>query len=165
MLPFPRTLGRVIGLLALTPALALAHGRLLRSTPSANSRTPSAPREVQLTFSEPVELAVARVQLLGANGRAVALAKPALADAGRTVRAAIPTTLAAGTYTVSWRVAGRDGHPVAGTFRFTVGGAAAAPAAAGGATGAADAHAGHGAMHTDSAHAGHGGAKRPPSSR
>lgn len=151
MVPFPRTVGRVVGLLALTPALALAHGKLLSSTPTAGSRMAAAPREVALTFSEPVELAVSRVQLLGANGRAIALAKPVLAEAGRTVRAGIPTTLAAGTYTVSWRVAGRDGHPVAGKFRFTVGGAAATT------TGAMPAgHAGmnmSGMKMSDSAHA------------
>lgn len=159
MVPFSRTLGRAVGLLALTPALALAHGRLLRSTPTADSRMPAAPREVALTFSEPVELAVSRVQLLGADGRAITLAKPALGDSGRTVRSGIPTTLAAGTYTVSWRVAGRDGHPVAGKFRFTVG-AGPAPAAA------ADPHgatAGHGATTADSAHgAQHSGTKAPP---
>lgn len=158
MVLLPRTLGRAVGLLVLTPALALAHGKLLRSTPTANGRVPAAPREVTLTFNEPVELAVSRVQLLGADGRAITLAKPVLAEAGRTVRAGIPTTLAAGTYTVSWRVAGRDGHPVAGKFRFTVG-AGAAPAAAS----SADAHAGHGAMTADSAHgAQHSGTKPPP---
>lgn len=149
MAPLPRTLGRVVGLLALTPALALAHGRLLSSTPVANGRVAAAPREVTLTFNEPVELAVSRVQLLGADGRAIPLAKPALGDAGRTLRASVPTTLAVGVYTVSWRVAGRDGHPVAGTFRFTVGGAAA-PAA----VGAATAGHGHAGMQmSDSAHA------------
>lgn len=163
MTPFPRTIGRALGLLALTPALALAHGRLLSSTPSANGRVAAAPREVTLTFSEPVELAVSRVQLLGANGRAITLAKPALGDAGRTVRAGIPSTLAVGTYTVSWRVAGRDGHPVAGKFNFTVGGAAA-PAVAGAMP------AGHAGMNmsdmkmSDSAHAHmqHSGTKPPP---
>lgn len=156
MAPFSRTIGRAVGLLALTPALALAHGKLLRSTPTADSHMPSAPREVQLTFSESMELAVSRVQLLGADGRAITLAKPALSDAGRTISAGIPTTLAAGTYTVNWRVAGRDGHPVAGKFRFTVGGAAASSAAA--------MPAGHAGMKmSDSAHAAmqHSGTKPP----
>lgn len=160
MLMLPRTLGRVVGLLALTPALALAHGRLLSSTPTAGGRVTTAPRELQLTFSEPVELAVSRVQLLGADGRAIALAKPSLAEAGRTVRAGIPTTLAAGTYTVSWRVAGRDGHPVAGKFNFTVGGAATPAASSAAAASSAPPHAGH--VMTDSAHGGQHAGTKPP---
>jgi methionine-rich copper-binding protein CopC len=141
------TLGRTLALLVLTPGLALAHGKLLRATPAAGSRTARAPRELTLTFSEKIEVAVARVRLLGANAKPIALGAPAAADGGRTIRASIPATLGAGTYTVAWRVSGRDGHPVGGTFQFTVGGAAngasqaEAPAAGGGHEGHA-AHAG-----------------------
>jgi methionine-rich copper-binding protein CopC len=64
-----RTLGRTLALIVLTPGLALAHGKLLRATPAAGSRTATAPRELTLTFNEKIELAVARVRLLGANGK------------------------------------------------------------------------------------------------
>lgn len=53
----------------------------------------------------------------------------------REVRADLSLTAPAGVYTVSYRVDAADGHPVAGSFVFTVAGrntpAAAAPVASG----------------------------------
>lgn len=133
--------------LAVLPSVALAHTKLVRSTPSAGSSVAKAPTELRLTFSEKPELAMARVKLLGPNGREVALARLVDGgDAGKTVVAAVRSTLAPGTYTVTWQVAGRDGHPVRGQFNFVVGGTGAA-STTGGREQAADsgAHAGHAA--------------------
>ncbi|HEX6630629.1 MAG TPA: CopD family protein, partial [Gemmatimonadaceae bacterium] len=47
-------------------------------------------------------------------------------DSSAVLVADIAGPLDAGEYTVAWQVAGRDGHPVHGTFRFTI-----APGAAG----------------------------------
>lgn len=148
---WPRLRAAVVGAglaLAVLPSVALAHTKLVRSTPAAGSSVAKAPTELRLTFSEKVELAMSRVKLLDANGQEVALARLADGDdAGKTVVAAVRSTLAPGTYTVTWQVAGRDGHPVRGQFSFVVG--AAAPAAGGQAAGSdSGAHAGHGAAHT-----------------
>jgi methionine-rich copper-binding protein CopC len=137
--------------LTVTPAVALAHGRLVASNPAADSRITAAPRELRLTFSEKAELAVSRVRLLGPDGKAVALAPlTASDDEGRTVVAAVQGSLAPGAYTVEWQLVGRDGHPVRGKFSFVVGAGAAAPTAGEASTGAAGAgaHAGHGAQST-----------------
>lgn len=131
--------------LAATPAAALAHAHLVSASPAVDGHVDAAPRELRLTFSETVELAISRVQLLGPDGQAVALATPAAADSGRTMIAAISTVLAPGTYTVVWQVAGRDGHPVRGKFAFVVGTTGHDAPAASGADQAAGsaAHAGH----------------------
>lgn len=114
----------------LLPSIALAHGKLVRSTPSAGSRVGNAPTELRLTFSEKAELAMTRVRLLDAKGKALTLAPLAAGgDAGKTVVAAVRGPLAPGAYTVSWQMAGRDGHPVRGRFNFVVSGANGAPAA------------------------------------
>ena len=114
-----------LGLLA--PALAFAHGALRRSTPANNARLNEAPRELRLEFTEAPELAVATVELFGPDSSRVALAPLATAPgAPSTIVAAIRGPLVAGTYTVAWKIAGKDGHPVRGRFRFTI-----APGAAG----------------------------------
>ena len=106
---------------AVLPSLALAHVRLVRSTPSAGSRVGNTPKELRLTFSEKAELAMTRVQLLDAGGRAVKLAPLAEGgDAGKTVVTAVPAPLTPGAYTVTWQMAGRDGHPVRGRYAFRV---------------------------------------------
>ena len=108
------------------PRPALAHGALKSSNPKAGAHLAAAPRELRLTFTEPAELAVARIELLGPDSAAVALSPLRFGDATTVVITDIIGPLAAGTWTVAWQVAGRDGHPVRGRFRFTI-----APGAAG----------------------------------
>ena len=116
------------------PAAAAVHGALRRSEPAAGARLDVAPRVVRLVFTEPVELAVARVALLGPGGAPVALSTLRRGDSASVVVADVVGPLAAGEHVVEWQVAGRDGHPVRGTFRFTIApgatGLAAAPAVA-----------------------------------
>jgi methionine-rich copper-binding protein CopC len=50
------------------PAGVLAHGALRRSVPASGARLDRAPRELRLTFTERVELAVARLELIGPEG-------------------------------------------------------------------------------------------------
>lgn len=115
-----------VACLAVTPAVASAHGALRSSQPASGARLTTAPRELRLTFTEAPELAVARVALLGPDGTAVALAPLAVAtDGGRTVVAAVRGALTAGAYTVSWQIAGADGHPVRGRYAFVIAAGAA----------------------------------------
>lgn len=117
------------GLLAV-PSGAAAHGALRRSEPAAGARLDVAPRVVRLVFTEPVELAVARVALLGPGGPPVALSALRRGDSASVIVADVVGPLAAGEHVVEWQVAGRDGHPVRGTFRFTIAPGAAGLAAA-----------------------------------
>lgn len=121
----------LLSLLLLAPVeRALAHGSLKSSAPAANERLTVAPREVRLTFTEAPALAFSRLELRGPGGAAVALSPLRVAaDSRRALVASIQAPLAAGTYTVTWQIAGDDGHPVRGQYTFTVAeGAQAAPA-------------------------------------
>lgn len=126
-----RWLALVAATLALLglPAAAHAHGVLRASEPRADARLRVAPRLLRLVFNEPVELAVARLELLGPDGRAVALSALRRGDSAAVVVADVTGALAAGGYTVAWQVAGRDGHPVRGRFRFAIDSGAAGLAA------------------------------------
>ncbi len=102
------------------PALASAHARLIHSEPAGEQVLPDSPRAVTLSFSEPIEDALGTIRVFDGAARRV--------DAGETTRAGssvlttgLKGTLAPGTYTVSWRVASADGHPIDGAFVFHVG--------------------------------------------
>lgn len=109
----------LVGLLSV-PSRANAHGALRRSQPAAGAHLAAVPRELRLTFNEPVELSVARLQLLGPDSVTVALSPLRRGDSAAVIVADIVGPLVAGTYTVAWQIAGRDGHPVRDRFRFTV---------------------------------------------
>lgn len=106
---------------------AWAHGKLKSSSPSAGEHLSAAPRELRLDFTERPELAITTVRLFGPNGQSVPLAALARAgDSPLSVVAAIQGALTGGTYRVDWQTAGADGHPIRGTYKFTI-----APGAAG----------------------------------
>ncbi|WP_197430127.1 copper resistance CopC family protein [Auraticoccus cholistanensis] len=109
-------------LLALVAALAaapgaLAHGSLVGSAPAAGQSVPDPPREVVLSFSDPLLGGGAAV--VGADGRDRVSGEPRLD--GRTLVVELGDALPDGEYEVRWQTTGSDGHPVSGVFSFTVG--------------------------------------------
>jgi len=118
-------------LLATGPA-AGAHALLRSSEPASGASLDRAPQAVVVTFTEPLDPRLSRVQVLDTAGRSVA-AGNAVPVPGQPSRLQVPLAsgLPKGTYTVSWRTLSRtDGHVAAGAFAFGVGvqpGAAAAP--------------------------------------
>jgi copper resistance protein C len=102
-------------------APALWHVQLVKSDPAANDTLATAPKAIQLWFSETVELPITRVKLADDAGAAVPLA-PLTRDAARgaPVAAAITKPLAAGSYVVTWSTAAADGHAAKGSFGFVV---------------------------------------------
>lgn len=155
----PRSLLVLLALaliLVAIPGLLLAHGALKRSDPAENATLAVAPRVIRLTFTEPAELAVGRIELTGPDGRSIALSAVRHGDSATVMVADIQGPLQAGRHLVTWQVAGRDGHPVRGTYGFLIAedatglahpddslaasGGIAAPQTAGG---SADEHEGH----------------------
>jgi copper transport protein len=111
-------------LLATGPAAA-AHGSLRSSEPAGGSSLERAPAAVTLRFSERPDPSLSTVRVLDGGGRVVA-GGPARPVAGRPLELQVPTAgLAAGGYTVSWRIVSAvDGHRTDGVFAFGVGAAA-----------------------------------------
>jgi len=104
----------------LASPFAAAHANLKESSPEAGAQLQAAPKEIALTFNEKIEEAFSTVTVADATGKPAATAK-AVVDAANPaiVRLALPS-LPAGAYTVSWAVAGHDGHRRKGSFVFTV---------------------------------------------
>ncbi len=101
------------------PAYGFFHAVLRSSVPTAGASVPVAPAALTLTFSEKIDLPLARVTLL-ARGRDTMPTGTLTSEAGATVMVPVGRTLAPGSYTVKYRVAGSDGHPMGGSFTFSV---------------------------------------------
>lgn len=100
---------------------ASAHTTLRKASPAADS-TVAPPGQIVLTYDDPVRFT--QVLVSDASGRRYEAGKSYSVD--NTVTEKIATPLPNGQYTVAWRVVAPDGHPVEGTYRFTVTGSTAA---------------------------------------
>jgi methionine-rich copper-binding protein CopC len=113
-------LGLALGLVMGTAATAGAHASLVRSSPARRAVLLRSPERVQLWFNERLEPAFSRITVTDAAGVAVHLGEAAVA-ADDPVRLSVGVRpLAAGTYTVRFRVLSVDGHVVEGEFPFTL---------------------------------------------
>ncbi|MCW2937319.1 MAG: copper resistance protein CopC [Actinomycetia bacterium] len=100
---------------------ASAHTSLQNASPGIGS-TAGPPNLVVLTYADPVRLT--QVLISDTAGRHYQSGPSFAVD--NTVTERIASTLPNGLYTVAWRVVSPDGHPVEGTYQFTVAGSTAA---------------------------------------
>lgn len=109
-----------IGLFALT-GQALAHAHLKSAMPAVNGTVATAPSELDLKFSEELNLRFTGVRVTGPDKAAVMIGEAAL-GAGDDTTLVVPlaATLAAGTYEVDWHALSEDGHKTSGRYKFTV---------------------------------------------
>lgn len=107
----------IAGMVAGIPA-AVAHTTLTGSDPAADSTVSSGPSRVTATFNEDLQPAFASMTVVGPDGNLWSSGEPEVrgATAGIAVRPLGP----AGRYTVNYRVTSADGHPVSGSWSFTV---------------------------------------------
>lgn len=112
----------------------LAHAQLVTSSPGAGERLDTAPSELRLVFSEPLEddftsidLATDEAPLVSRAGAIDPDDPYALVLGGEDL-----PPLADGVYTVTWRtLSAADGHTAEGAYSFAIGSDAELPTAAG----------------------------------
>src|SRR5690625_2915747 len=115
------------GLLTLLLALFLApaaraHDVLIATDPEDSATVDGAPSAITLTFNNsPLDVGSA---IVVADSAGETVTEGPGTVSGTDVVLELDTELAAGDYEVQWRVASSDGHPIEGTFGFTVEGAA-----------------------------------------
>ena len=132
--PAARRLPALLGaLLALCLALfagapaAQAHDELLQADPADGATLEQAPDRITLTYSGDITALGNEVRVTDSQGKTVSTGDVTV-DGTHVIQRISPD---AGdeTYTVSWRVVSSDGHPIEGTYSFTVGqGGAGQPA-------------------------------------
>jgi copper resistance protein C len=100
---------------------AMAHAHLTVATPPISGTVTATPTELDLKFSEAIDLKFSGVKIAGPDNAAIATGIASLAkDDESTLIVPVSAPLAAGTYTVDWHVLSRDGHKTHGSYRFTV---------------------------------------------
>jgi len=109
-----------VAVAALVAPLAQAHATLKSSNPAAGATVDAAPKEIALTFNEKVEQAFSNITVADGAGKEVVTEKARVDEANPAILRLTVPSLSAGTYTVTWAVAGHDGHRRKGDFKFTV---------------------------------------------
>lgn len=120
-IPLLGTLAIVFWILLAPPAAA--HAELLSISPANGAQLSTPPNQVQMRFTESVNLIDDGIRLVNDAGATVPTPDPTVA--GNTVSWPMPADLPDGAYLVTWRVVSADGHPVSGASSFGVGSAAA----------------------------------------
>ncbi len=104
---------------------ALVHAHLVSSVPGDGESLAASPPVIRLVFSEPVEAGLSQIVVWSARDSLEIRVRADSTDA-QTLVADVPH-LAPAEYQVDWRVVSADGHPVEGSYRFTVLAPAGAP--------------------------------------
>ena len=103
-------------LVAATPAWA--HNSLSSASPAREATLSRAPTEITLEFLARLDPAFTTIVLTDGTKRRVPTGDPVVDGTKSTVQ--VTDTLPNGTYTVAYRVVSADGHPVQGSYPFTV---------------------------------------------
>ena len=106
---------------AATPSGAdVLHFALERSTPEADASV-AAPSEIRLWFTQEPQDGTTSIRVVEADDAGVHVTEAAQdAEDPTSFYVQLHGTLPPGTYTVSWRGMGQDGHVVRDSFQFSV---------------------------------------------
>ena len=105
-------------MLAFAATAVLAHAHLKKAVPADGAVVGTSPGNVVLSFSEPATLTACWLQKgSGAKQKITGLAT----TPAQQISVPVPK-LEAGSYVLSWRVVGDDGHVLPGQIHFTVSG-------------------------------------------
>ncbi|MEG3633230.1 copper resistance protein CopC [Micromonospora palythoicola] len=97
---------------------AYAHNVLRKATPAQDAKLKKAPTRITLEFLQTLNPSFTTITLSDADKQQVTTGEPEVSGAKGTIT--IEPPLANGVYTVAYRVVSKDGHPVQGSYKFTV---------------------------------------------
>lgn len=112
--------------LMMSTLAALAHAKLVSSTPADGASIASGVSQIAMQFSHPMRLTLVKVHR-AADDANVSLESPLEKSFKDSAKVDV-APLAAGAYDVSWTAVSKDGHVMKGHFGFTVTGAEETPA-------------------------------------
>jgi copper transport protein len=122
-------IGIVFALLAPSLPNSFAHPVYVKSTPQAFQKVNSPPSEVNVFFTEPIELKYSKISIVDSSGNKVDKGDPHNSEGDTaSIGISLQPNLPDGIYTVSTRVLSAvDGHVVDNAFTFGVGVSAGPP--------------------------------------
>ncbi len=109
----------LVALISLTGE-AFAHAELKSAVPPVNGSVTASPAEIDLTFSEDLDLKFSGIKVTGPDKKAVKLGEGMLMDSNTILMVPVSGTLADGSYKVDWHALSGDGHKTHGSYKFTV---------------------------------------------
>ena len=112
------TAAAVVAALLAMPTGVLGHVELVSTTPASGDNLDAPPTEVTVTFDDELDPDVSSFTVTDADGNDVGEGGVDLTVADRNVLTGGVAITDPGVYTVSYTVAGIDGHGIAGTFSF-----------------------------------------------
>lgn len=99
---------------------AFAHAKLEAAQPPIDGTVKDPPSELDLKFSEELNLKFTGVKVTGPDKKAVKTDDAMLMGGDKEFMVSLPAGLGAGTYKVEWHALSRDGHKTHGDYEFTV---------------------------------------------
>jgi copper transport protein len=111
----------LVGGLLAGAGTAWAHAELLSSSPANQQLLTESPTEIALQFTESVDPIDPGIRLVDSDGNDVEIGAVDQSIGTDRMRAAVPTTLADGTYVIAWQAVSADSHRVRGSITFSVG--------------------------------------------
>lgn len=100
---------------------AFAHAHLKSAVPPVAGKVATSPKELDLHFSEGLNLRFTGIVLKGPKGAVIKTREAALKHGDdRTLLVPLSRPLTAGRYDVSWHALSKDGHKTKGSYHFTV---------------------------------------------
>jgi methionine-rich copper-binding protein CopC len=111
--------GLFLALLAAFTVGLSAHLAVAKTMPANESTVAETPARVRVWFTQQPSPRVSLLTMKGPGGD-VPLGELEVNRQDRSIAAAVGHALAPGSYEVTWRTAGDDGHVMRGTFTFAV---------------------------------------------
>lgn len=99
---------------------AFAHAHLTTSTPADKAVLTMSPDELDLIFTEALNLKFTGIKLIGPDKQEIKTGDGMLMDGDKGLMIPVSDKLDAGTYTVEWHALSADGHKTNGTYSFTI---------------------------------------------
>lgn len=112
------------------PGVASAHAVKVSSDPAENAVLSAPPTQVSATFNEPLQKRFSAMTVIGPDSKTDQWQSGEPLVSGAVISVGMKSDAPAGKYTVNFRVISEDGHPVDGSWPFTITGSGA-PASAG----------------------------------
>ncbi|MEO6041023.1 MAG: copper homeostasis periplasmic binding protein CopC [Croceibacterium sp.] len=105
-----------------TASPALAHAKLVKSNPVANSTVHVGPKSITLTFDERLVPAFSKFDVTMPAHKMNVPVKTVVSPDGKRIVGTLGSRLTAGAYKVTWTAAAADdGHKMTGELSFKVG--------------------------------------------
>lgn len=99
---------------------AFAHAHLASATPADKATVATAPKEIDLTFTEGLELKFSGADVTGPTKEKIKTGEATLSQDGKSLTIPVSDTLKPGTYTVDWHALSVDGHKSNGSTSFSI---------------------------------------------